>query len=153
MKLRHWVFWPPFLFLSGAVALSLWDNALFAKANGSVNQWILSNFSMGFIVSGLFALFVCALAYVTPFGRTTFGGVGAKRLLKPWDWCAVAIGVNTAVGILFWAAAEPIFHLTQPPISLGLAAYSPEAGTFALSTLYMHWSFTPCALYAVPGLA
>ena len=101
MKLRHWVFWPPFLFLSGAVALSLWDNALFAKVNGAINQWILSNFSLGFAVGGLLALLLCVFACAMPFGSVVFGGIGATRLLRPWNWCAISIGVNTAVGILF----------------------------------------------------
>src|SRR5690606_31384293 len=29
---------------------------------------------------------------------------------------------------------------------------SDAAGRFALSTLYMHWSLIPCAIYALPGL-
>lgn len=152
MKVRHGVFWPPFLLIVTAVGLSLYDDKTFVAVNNAVNGWILGHFSSAFVWAGLLSLLTCAFVCFSPLGHVRLGGEGAKPLLKPLDWIAVALGINTAVGILFWATAEPIYHLTQPPASLGLAASSPEARTFALSTLYMHWAFTPCALYTLPAV-
>ncbi|WP_233440445.1 BCCT family transporter [Modicisalibacter coralii] len=39
-----------------------------------------------------------------------------------------------------------------PPESLGIEAGSSDAMLFAMSTMFLHWSFTPYAIYAVPAL-
>ncbi|MFM8315614.1 MAG: BCCT family transporter, partial [Deltaproteobacteria bacterium] len=69
-----------------------------------------------------------------------------------WNWFAIALGTTTAVGILFWACAEPIFHMTQPPKSLNLPPNSAASGQFALATLFMHWTLIPHAIYTLPAL-
>ncbi|WP_276317860.1 BCCT family transporter [Cobetia sp. ICG0124] len=53
---------------------------------------------------------------------------------------------------MFWSTAEPLYHLHTPPGSLDVAANTPEAARFALSTMFLHWSFTPYAIYTVPAL-
>ena len=58
-----------------------------------------------------------------------------------------------ATGILFWGAAEPLFHLNDPPAMLGLEPGSDAAATFAMSTMFLHWTLTPYAIYTVAGLA
>lgn len=58
-----------------------------------------------------------------------------------------------ATGILFWGAAEPLFHLNAPPAMLGLKPGSDGAATFAMSTMFLHWTLTPYAIYTVAGLA
>lgn len=153
MKLRHSVFWPPFLLLLAAPLVSWLDNKSFTAWNERANAWILDHFGNAFGIAALMILLTCVLAYVSPLGRVRLGGDRGKRLLKPYDWFAVSLCVNTAVGILFWATAEPLVHLASPPKSLGLVAGSPGAQSFAMSTLFLHWSFTPSALYTLPALA
>lgn len=68
------------------------------------------------------------------------------------SWLAISICTNTGAGILFWSIAEPIYHVSQPPKSLGIIAGSAESAQFAMSTLFMHWSLTPSALFCLPGL-
>jgi len=97
-------------------------------------------------------LVTCLVAAFSPFGRTKIGGPEAKPILPYWKWVAIALCTNTAVGIFFWSAAEPMYHISSPPASLGLEPNSKAAAIYAMSTMYLHWSFIPCALYALPGL-
>lgn len=152
MKLRHSVFWPPFLLVTGALCLNLYDPATFLRVMNAMNNWILSNFSGAFAGVGVLALFTSALVWISPLGRTTIGGRGAKPVLDFWSWVAISICTNTGAGILFWSMAEPLYHLGKPPVSLGLTPGSHAAGSFALSTLFLHWSFTPSAIFTVAGL-
>ncbi len=151
-KIRPLVFWPPFVLLIGGLALSVWDAARFGKTMTVANDWVLTHFSSAFATGGLLMLTACVVVFFSPLGKVTLGGTGAKRLLSPVSWTTVALCTNTGVGILFWAMAEPMYHLSQPPASMGLAANSEDAARFALSTLFLHWSFTPSAIFALPGL-
>lgn len=152
MKIRHGVFWPPFLMLFAALALNFLDSALFLSVVNGANGWLLNTFSSAFAWCGLFCLGVCFLVGLSPFGRETIGGKGATPLFSYRSWICVSICTSTAAGILFWGMAEPITHLVRPPTSLGIAAGSDAAARFAMSTLFMHWSFIPCAIYAMPAL-
>ena len=87
------------------------------------------------------------MVYFSPLGRTVIGGAGAERLLSPWRWFAVTACTTIATGILFWGIAEPIYHVSAPP-----PAGEAQPAVFALSTLFLHWTLTPYAIYTVGGL-
>jgi len=117
----------------------------------SINDWILAIFSHGFAYGAFAFVLTCIWAMVTPIGKIRIGGATATPLLSRWNWLAITLTTTVAVGILFWATAEPIYHLYNPgglPIEPG----SEEAAGFAMTTLFMHWAFTPYAIYTIPGL-
>jgi len=51
-----------------------------------------------------------------------------------------------------WGSAEPLYHLHLPP-SVDIVAQSEEAAIVSMATLYMHWTFSPYALYTLVSLA
>lgn len=97
-------------------------------------------------------LLSCIAVYFSPLGKLRIGGEGAKPFLTKWRWFAITLCTTIATGILFWACAEPLYHLHFPPQSLGITPMSHEAARFSLSTMYLHWTFTPYAIYTVPAL-
>lgn len=152
LHIKKLVFWPPFALICLAIAMNFTDKKAFLDKVTFLNDQLLTHFD-GLFIWGALLIFVTALVIAAlPFGKTRLGGPNAQPLLKPWNWIAVTLCTNTAVGILFWASAEPMYHLNYPPTSLGIAPLSPEAGDFALSTLFMHWSLIPCAIYALPAV-
>jgi len=164
--LNHFVFWPPFLLLLGAIILNFVapdgkdENGKrvigeFSKTVNSANDWILANFGWLFSSCASLAVMLCIIICVTCFWKSGFGNVriggrDAKPLMSLWNWFSITICTTIAIGILFWSTAEPIAHLTAPPGDL--KPDSHEAAVFALSTMYLHWSFTPYALYCVASL-
>ncbi len=138
--------------LFAAIALNFLNPALFLSVVNGANTWLLATFSSAFAWCGLFCLVVCVAVAVSPFGRETIGGKTAPPLFSYRSWVCVSICTSTAAGILFWGMAEPITHLVKPPASLGIAPGSDAAAQFAMSTLFLHWTFTPCAIYALPAL-
>jgi len=119
----------------------------------AINAWILAHFSVAFSWGTFLFVISCLWAYFSPLGRVRIGGKDAEPILSKWGWFSVTLCTTIAIGILFWATAEPVFHLNGPPKGLGIAPGSPEAAEFAMTSLFMHWSFTPYAIYCVPGLA
>ena len=152
-SLNRPVFFIPLAVLLAAVVLSLWQGAAVLATETAINDWILRHFSPLFAWSGLAFLALLAGIAVSPLGGQIIGGAAAKPILTRWRWFAVTLCTTIATGILFWGAAEPLFHLNDPPTMLGLQPGSDAAATFAMSTMFLHWTLTPYAIYTVAGLA
>ncbi|WP_420457746.1 BCCT family transporter [Neolewinella sp.] len=144
---RYGVLLPPLLPLLLCAVLALRDPLeLIAYARGA-SDWILQHFDWLFSWSCSAFLLLLGAVYLSPLGRTVIGGVGAERLLSPWRWFAITACTTIATGILFWGIAEPVYHVSAPP-----PAGVGEPAVFALSTLFLHWTLTPYAIYTVGGL-
>ena len=147
------MFFVPLAILSAALLLSLWQGDAFVAAEMAVNDWILRHVGPVFAASGIAFLALLAAVALSPLGKVTIGGPGARPLLNRWRWFAVMLCTTIATGILFWGAAEPLFHLNAPPPTLGLAPGSDAAATFAMATMFLHWTLTPYGIYTIAGLA
>ena len=146
------VFFPPLILLLGTVVYSFINEDGFLQLVQGANQWILQHFGWLFSWSTFLFLIILIVLYVTPFGRIKIGGANAQPILSRWRWFSITLCTTIATGILFWGTAEPLYHLNSPPSGLGLDQASPEAATFALSTMLMHWTLTPYAIYTLAGL-
>ncbi|GAB2799762.1 BCCT family transporter [Rhabdobacter roseus] len=151
-SLRHRVFWPPFIILILVCGYSLLDPPGTIKYLTELNAGMMGTFGWLFSVGALGFFLLCVVVYLSPLGRVRIGGAGAVPLLNRWRWFAITLCTTIATGILFWGTAEPLFHLHAPPPSLGLRPNSHEAGTFAVSTMYLHWSLIPYGIYTLAGL-
>ncbi|RMQ96195.1 putative transporter-like membrane protein [Pseudomonas savastanoi pv. glycinea] len=150
--LRPLVFWPTFLILMAAVTASYVDLESFLRTSSQLNSLILTDFSWLFS-AGSFALVVLTfVVYFSPLGKVRIGGKNAEPLLSKWRWFMVALCTTLAVGVLFWTTAEPLYHLHSPPSSLSLEPASAAAKSFAMATMFLHWTITPYAIYLVPSL-
>ena len=151
-SMRHRVFWPPFLLLLTSALWSLFDAQGFLTICSNIHRALLDRFAMWYAGGALFFLGTCVVLYVSPIGRIRIGGPKAQPIMGALPWFAITLCTTIAIGILFWGAAEPLYHVHQPPGFSGAEAQSSEAQRFALSTLYLHWSFTPYAMYALAAL-
>lgn len=150
-NIRHSVFWPPFLLLFGASILSFTNKDSFISLTTNANNWVISNLGWLFSLGGLLMVAGCIYTYFSPLGNVRIGGENAKPMLKFMNWFAITL-TTTIATLTFWSIAEPVYHLSTPPESLGIEPNSPEAALFSLSTLYLHWTFTPYAIYCVPAV-
>lgn len=150
---RPLVFWPPVILLLAALAYSLADFDGFHAAVSAANDWILSRFGWLFSLASFLAVCLAVWVYISPMGEIRIGGPDAKPILNRWNWFAITLCTTIAIGILFWGTAEPMFHVNDPPDYAGVDPRTEEAARFALSSMLMHWTITPYAIYSVPALA
>ena len=144
---------PMTIFIVAAVASLINLDGFFAIAK-MMNDWILEVFSslISWAVFGF--VLTCIGVVVSPLGKVTIGGAGAQRILKPWSWFSITLCTTIAIGILFWAMAEPLFHLYDPGgAARGIEAGSAEAKQFSMVSLFMHWTISPYAIYTVAALS
>lgn len=133
------------------VITSLLAPARFLEIATQLNNALLAVFGTGFALAAFLFVLTCLWAALSPIGKIRIGGHAATPLLSRWSWVAITLTTTVAIGILFWATAEPLYHLSNPG-GLELNADSAEAAQFSMVSLYMHWTFTPYAIYTIPGL-
>jgi choline-glycine betaine transporter len=142
----------PFSILFIGIIANLWDEKGTQETILSINNWVVSEFGWLLSISSVLFVLTCAVAYFSAIGHVRIGGEDAKPLLSKFNWFSITLCTTVAVGLLFWSTAEPIYHLYAPPESLGIEPNTDAARKFAFSTLFLHWSFTPYAIYCVPAL-
>lgn len=148
-RLRGWVFWPPFLVLLMVLILGFVSQDAFLKVVNGVKDWIWGNFKWLFSGYGLAAVGVCFYACFSKFGNTVIGGKDAKPILGKFNWFAISLCTTIAAGLMFWAAAEPLYLMSDPSPFFDIEPNSPQAAVFAMAQMYLHWGITPYAIYAL----
>ena len=135
----------------GIISLLLNEQATQAAVLDA-NNWVISKFDWLLSITSVLMVATCAIAYFSSLGHVRIGGEAAKPMLSKFNWFSITLCSTIAAGMLFWSTAEPIYHLYGPPESLGIIPNTDAARTFAFSTLFLHWSFIPYAIYTVPAL-
>jgi choline-glycine betaine transporter len=152
-KIRHLVFWPAFILLFTALVISVLFPKEFLETVSVLNKQLLQKFGSSFSVVVLLMVFTCILICCSPLGKIKIGGATATPLLNRWRLFSITLCTTIATGILFWGSAEPIYHFNSPPQSSGIVAGTEDAAVFAMSSVFLHWTFTPYAIYTVPTIA
>lgn len=145
-------FWPAVILLFGTIGYSFIDPDAFLHYAQAANDWVLTYFSWLFSWSVLLFLLLLVIIYLSPFGKLKIGGPAATPLLSPWRWFSITLCTTIATGILFWGTAEPLFHFREPPSSLGIQPGSDAARIFSMSTMFLHWTLSPYAIYTMAAL-
>nr|WP_255701188.1 BCCT family transporter [Microbulbifer sp. YPW16] len=128
------------------------DQEAFVKMASAANAAVIEHFSSLFLYSALGLLALCLVVFLLPLGRVRLGGPEAEPIYPPFRWFAVSLTTVIAMGILFWAVAEPVVHFREPPAFTGIEPGSEAAMRFALSSVFVHWTLAPYAIYTVAAL-
>lgn len=118
----------------------------------AVNRFFQQGFGWFYLAVSLFLVVVSGIVLFSGFGKTRIGGEEAKPMLSTGNWFTVVLCTTIAAGLIFWGSSEPVYHLMEPPGFLGIEAGSYEASVFSMTTMFMHWTITPYAIYSVPAL-
>ena len=105
-----------------------------------------------FILAGAgFVALVLLLAF-SRYGRIRLGTDDQRPEFGTTSWFAMMFAAGMGIGLVFFGAAEPLSHLTTPPLGMAEANTEQAAGLAMQYTIF-HWGLHPWALYAVVGLA
>lgn len=144
------VFWPSIIliviFIVGTLALGDAAEEWFGAAQTGITEWASWLFIGGVNVFIGFALYFA----FSRFGKIRLGGQEAKTEFSTGAWFAMLFSAGMGIGLMFWAVAEPIFHLLYPPHA---EVGSVEALRDAMGITFLHWGLHAWAVYAIVGLA
>lgn len=151
-RLKPLAFWPALAAMLAALAVMAADSRQFVRITTALNAAIIETLSPLFIYAAFGLLLLCAAIFCSPLGRVRIGGPGSRPIYPPFRWFCVSLTTAIAMGILFWAVAEPVLHFREPPPFSGASPGSDGAMRFAMSTVFLHWTLAPYAIYTVAGL-
>ncbi|AFT68431.1 BCCT transporter [Alloalcanivorax dieselolei B5] len=151
-RLKPIAFWPALTAMLAALTLIAIDQQRFIDFTTALNAVLIHTLSPVFLYSALGLLLLCLVAFVSPLGKVRIGGATAEPIYSPFRWFSVSLTTVIAMGILFWAVAEPVVHFHEPPAFSGARPGSDGALRFALSSVLVHWTLAPYAIYTVAAL-
>jgi glycine betaine transporter len=138
-----------------STAFVLWgvlDSDSVATVADKVLTWIIDTFGWFFVLSTVLFLAFAVILACGRFGRVRLGEDDDRPEFRTSSWIAMMFSAGMGIGLMFFAVAEPISHLTAPPAGT-VRAGTDEAAQQAMSLSYFHWALHPWAIYAIVGLA
>ena len=138
-----------------SIAFVLWgvlDTDGVATVAEDVLTWVISTFGWVFVISTAAFLVVAIVLAFSRFGNIRLSRDDDRPEFRTISWIAMMFSAGMGIGLMFFAVAEPISHLTAPPAGTARAG-SEAAAQQAMAISYFHWSLHPWAIYAIVGLA
>lgn len=152
-SLRWSIFLPMSIIFLAAIITGVVAPEAFYNGENAIVQFAFKDFGWLFQISGNIFLFICLYLAFSKYGNIKLGGKDAKPTMSYWHWFAITLTAGIATGICFWGIAEPITHFMSPPDALGIKPGSEDAANFAMTTVFIHWTFIPYAMYTIAGIA
>ncbi len=144
------VFWPSVLLIAfliiGTIIAGDAAEEAFNTARVAITDWASWLFVAGvniFIGVSLYFAF-------SKFGNIRLGGQDSEPEFSTMAWFAMLFSAGMGIGLMFFAVAEPMWHLLYPPHA---EVGSTGAVRDAMGVTFLHWGLHAWAVYAVVGLA
>jgi len=144
------VFWPSVALITiliiGTLILGETAESWFSAARIGITDWGSWLFVAGVNIFIGFSLYFAFSKY----GSIRLGGEKAKTDFSTMAWFAMLFSAGMGIGLMFFAVAEPMWHLLYPPHA--------EAGSIAsvrdsMGVTFLHWGLHAWGVYAVVGLS
>lgn len=144
------LYWLSGVFIMMLVAAGVTNPKRFAASIESLNNYISNAFGDFYLVFMMSALLIFFLIGVSPLGKIRFGGQDAKPEFSFVSWFSMLFCAGMGIGLMFWGAAEPLYHFMNPPIDGDFSAVDKKI--MALQFSFFHWGLNPWALYGFAAL-
>lgn len=144
------VFWPSVILITaliiGTIIAGEAAEEAFNAARVGITDWASWLFVAGVNIFIGFSLYFA----FSKFGNIRLGGKDAKPDFSNMAWFAMLFSAGMGIGLMFFAVAEPMWHLLYPPHA---EAGSTAAARDAMGVTFLHWGLHAWAVYAIVGLA
>ena len=138
--------------LSIAAALFLWalinPERMTAVTQG-VTSTIVENLDWFFLFFATLLLIIALVLAFSRYGKLRLGKDDERPEFSTFSWIAMLFAGGMGAGLLFWGAAEPLTHYSDPP---GLEGATPDAAREAMIITHLHWGLHAWAIYGMCAL-
>lgn len=144
------VFWPSVILIASLIIGVIWAGDAANEAFNNVRVGITDYASWLFVAAvNIFIGFALYFAF-SKYGDIRLGGEDAEPDFSKAAWFAMLFSAGMGIGLMFFAVAEPMWHLLYPPHA---EAGSTEAIRDAMGVTFLHWGLHAWAIYAIVALA
>ncbi len=101
---------------------------------------------------GLLTLILGFLFYlmISRFGLIRLGKDDEKPEFSFVGWISMLFSGGMGVGLVFWSAAEPMWHYASNPFT---PSFSDESASMAMQLTFFHWGLHPWSIFCMTALA
>jgi choline/glycine/proline betaine transport protein len=144
------VFWPSVILIAALIAGVIWAGDAAEEAFSSIRIGITDAASWLFVAAvNIFIGFALYFAF-SKYGDIRLGGEDAEPDFSTMAWFAMLFSAGMGIGLMFFAVAEPMWHLISPPHA---EAGSTAAIRDSMGVTFLHWGLHAWAIYAIVALA
>jgi choline/glycine/proline betaine transport protein len=144
------VFWPSVILIFLLIAGTLYAGEAAEETFEAVRIGITDWASWLFVAAvNIFIGFALYFAF-SKYGSIRLGGEDAEPDFSTMAWFAMLFSAGMGIGLMFFAVAEPMWHLLYPPHA---ETGTTEAVRDAMGVTFLHWGLHAWAVYAIVALA
>lgn len=144
------VFWPSVILITSLIIGTLIAGDAAEQAFNSARVFITDSANWLFVAAvNIFIGFSLYFAF-SKFGKIRLGGQDAEPEFSTMAWFAMLFSAGMGIGLMFYAVAEPMWHLISPPHA---EVVSTQAARDAMGITFLHWGLHAWAVYAIVALA
>ncbi|WP_022963768.1 BCCT family transporter [Halopseudomonas pelagia] len=147
-----WVFYTSLTLLSLFVVLGASRPEQLAQWADQALSFTTLHFGWLYLFATTGFLIFCVGIALSDYGHIRLGADGEAAEFSYLAWLGMIFSAGMGVGLVFWAVAEPMSHLANPPFAQAPSG-SPQAAQLAMQYSLFHWGFHQWANFAVVGLA
>lgn len=113
---------------------------------GTYFDWLIVLATTGFLI-------LCFIFAFSRYGRIRLGTQDEKPQFTLPSWLAMLFAAGMGTGLVFYGAAEPLYHLASPPPGIGPNPSDAQAAKYAMVVTLLHWGLHAWAIYCICALA
>lgn len=152
-KLKSTLLLPVFIPAIAVIALLIIGTISNPELAGQVFATTLAGITERFgwfymLAVAIFLVFVVGIAF-TKWGKIKLGPDHAEAEYSFPAWFAMLFSAGYGIALLFFGAAEPVLHYSEPPVG---SAETLDAAKAAMQISFFHWGFHIWAIYGLTGL-
>jgi len=127
------VFWLAALFCLLFVGITMLNPAAMQTNFQAIFDFVIANLGWLYLVLTMLFLIFCLVLAFSKYGQIRLGKDDERPEFSTATWFAMLFAAGMGIGLVFWGAAEPIFHFAGPPFA--------EPGTQEAAIEAMRYSF------------
>lgn len=144
------VFYPSALFLLLLIGISFFYGDTMATVFNSLQEFTSKSAGWFFILAmNVYVIVALRLAF-SKYGDIRLGGKGAKPDFSTFAWFSMLFSAGLGIGLMFYGVAEPMFHYSNPPLTV---ADHHEQAEQAMLFTFLHYGLHGWGAYVIVGLA
>ncbi len=113
-------------------------------------NFFITNLGWFYLICVSLFLIFCIVLALSKYGKIKLGKEEEDPEYSRMSWFAMLFSAGMGVGLVFWGAAEPIYHFAGCPFA---ESGTPEAAAIAMRTTFFHWGLHPWAIYGVVAMS
>ncbi|MDL4840290.1 glycine betaine uptake BCCT transporter [Aquibacillus rhizosphaerae] len=150
MKKISSVFWITIALVFAAVLYGFFSPESFQEVTNNIQSAIKSTFGWYYLILVTVLVIFCIFLIFSPVGAIKLGKPEDEPEFSKGTWFAMLFSAGMGIGLVFWGAAEPLFHYINPPLADGSTnAANKESMRYA----FFHWGIHAWAIYAIVALS